>query len=126
MLVLSLFACEKEKVFKLNNEFSIKKGETVTLKDGKSVINLKLIAINDSRCPKDVVCVRAGEAIVKFDIDINNKKYTNNELCIQCDSQFPIPSNITIDNYNISLMAVNPYPESSNSMVEKSAIMVIK
>lgn len=125
MLVLSLFACKKESVLKLNNEFSLKKGETVTLKDGKSYINLKLLEINDSRCPKDVVCVRAGEAIVKFDMEINNKKYTN-ELCIQCDSQIPITLNITIDNYNISLMAVNPYPESSKSRVEKSAIMVIK
>ncbi len=126
MLVLSLFACKKESVLKLNNEFSLKKGETVSLKDGKSYINLKLLEINDSRCPKDVVCVRAGEAIVKFDMEINNKKYTNKELCIQCDSQLPITSNITIDNYNISLTAVNPYPESSNNRVEKSAIMVIK
>jgi hypothetical protein len=125
-LVLSLFACTKEEVFMLNNEFSFKKGESVTINNGKSSIILKMLEINDSRCPTDVVCVRAGEAKVKVDININGQLYSGVELCIQCDELLKIPSVIKIDNYKISLISVNPIPKSTNISAEKSVVMIVE
>ena len=46
------------------SEFNLQPGEAVTLADDSQLRYLRLVA--DSRCPPDVQCVWAGDAIVAF------------------------------------------------------------
>ena len=57
----------------LDQTFTISKNQTAILVDKKS-IELKLINVSDSRCPKDVACVWAGE--LSYTILIDGEEYT--------------------------------------------------
>jgi hypothetical protein len=47
-------------------------------------------------------------------------------LCLQCDNTMPIPKDITIEKYNISLLEVTPYPKTTNKNATQIAKMVVK
>ena len=52
-------------------------GETLQIND----IEIKFVQVlSDSRCPKNVTCVRAGEAVVLVDVFKNGKKIEQKEL----------------------------------------------
>jgi hypothetical protein len=52
-----------------NSDFTMSSGEQVSLPDAST---LRYIGIaNDSRCPPDVTCIRAGDADVLFDHAVN-------------------------------------------------------
>ncbi len=131
LLFSPLMACNKNAPNPklLKQEFNIKKNQIVKIKDGSIVISLKLIEINDSRCPSDVTCVRAGEAIVKFEIEFSGFPKKTLQLCRDCVSNLGIGTSIPVtngkQNYIIGIIAVNPYPKSTNQNVEKMVSMVV-
>jgi hypothetical protein len=131
-LALSFFGCNKAAIgpLTLKQEFNIKKNETIKVKDGINEISLKITEINDSRCPADVVCIRAGEAIVKFDLEFTGFPLKAIQLCRDCDANLPIPNSIAVTNgkekYIIGLISVNPYPKSANIKDEKVLRMVVE
>lgn len=51
----------------LNEEFEVAPGETVHIEDTTQGIRFVGV-ISDSRCPTDVVCIQAGDAIVRIQI----------------------------------------------------------
>lgn len=81
-----------------DNPFTIEKGQTVNLKDYN--MKIKLLKINDSRCPKDMQCIWAGEITYEFVIKYKGKSYkrtlsTNNP-------------NVSInDKYSLEIVAYN-------------------
>ncbi len=56
--------------------------DVITISDKTNVrfnkydLTIRLNKIVDSRCPKDVNCIRAGEITYYLDIKYNNKKYS--------------------------------------------------
>ncbi|GJM36254.1 MAG: hypothetical protein DHS20C18_52550 [Saprospiraceae bacterium] len=91
-------------------------GETIMLKVGEmSKCNCKTIAVQftgvteDSRCPKNTNCVWAGE--VKTKMDINGQMY---EMKLGGDSKEP--ASVEVDNFNVQLMEVSPYPEGGKKI----------
>ncbi len=115
-----IYSCDKEKVpvddkektpvkFELGIEKSFKINGKYQSDDYS--LKFKLTEINDSRCPTDVVCVWAGKADVKIEVEspvagsivlstINNN-YNN--------------SIDTIGNYSFELIDVLPYPISTQN-----------
>ena len=70
LLPLSLTACAStatgsEAAIADGTDFDMQVGQTVTLADSSRLRYLRVV--NDSRCPPDVQCVWAGDAIVAFE-----------------------------------------------------------
>lgn len=112
IFIITLFvlvSCEKLKdVGRLNigQEINFKIGETIY--SSNNSMSLKVIEVNDSRCPSDVTCVWEGEAKVKFNFENNN----SNEFILST----LFPKSDTIDNYIIRLIDVTPYPISTKEI----------
>lgn len=101
---IMLFSCSKEdepnpiqieKSFQIGDQYS---SENNSLK-------FKVTAIQESRCPSDVVCVWEGEAIVKVDVE---SPFTGTLELSTYDNQVD-----TLNNYSFELMEVSPYPIST-------------
>jgi len=118
---LCFAACEKG----ILNGPLLSYGEKVELQKSQSILfgtdtnnGLKLTVntINDSRCPKDVNCIRAGEAAVKITIyDIKENSATFNLYYGEKSHFKPDTVNFSIDKkiYKVILFDVNPYPQTS-------------
>jgi hypothetical protein len=48
---------------RLGEPFTLRVGESVAVEDAGVTVSFEKVA-RDSRCPKDVTCIRAGEAVV--------------------------------------------------------------
>lgn len=128
-----LIGCKKEDTATpvssgtLKNRIEMKPNESIQIKDGSVVILVKLVQVNDSRCPVNANCVRAGEAKVKLDVNVNGVANQGLELCLACDATMNIPTNKTIGNkYKITLVAVSPYPEIPKGTAEPKIILVVE
>src|SRR6267142_1883225 len=63
------------KVAQLDREFKLKVGEQVALK--RTHLRIKFVTVeNDSRCPKDVTCVWAGNAAVRIQLSVGRRSKT--------------------------------------------------
>lgn len=91
-------------------EFSIKIGTSLTIPNEK--IQVKFIKVlEDSRCPKGVQCVWAGNAKVSIEIEEGNKT-----KAIELNSTVE-PTEMSYAGYNFKFLQLAPYPthpESSN------------
>lgn len=114
---------------KLGETFQLKANELVNLSDNSSLITVKLINIQDSRCPKNVQCIRAGEAIVVLDLQIGTEKFKDLKVCIGCEKEIGITESTEIKakikTYILKLNSVNPYPQSTG-LSSPTATLVIK
>lgn len=128
-----LIGCKKEDTATpvssatLKNRIEMKPNESIQIKDGSVVILVKLVQVNDSRCPVNANCVRGGEAKVKLDVNVNGVADKGLELCLACDATMNIPTNKTIGNkYKITLVEVSPYPEIPKGTAEPKIILVVE
>jgi len=71
--------------------------------------------LQDSRCPKDVTCIWAGEVVVLVDVFEHGKKTEQKKLTLSPTSrlQSKIGNLFSSDNLSISGLNVFPYPKSS-------------
>ncbi len=114
---LLLSTCEKETVpnaFHFNEEFEFQLDEEYQSFDNR--MKLTIEDVQDSRCPLQAMCVWQGEARVKIMVDI----LTKYELEL---STFDNHAD-TIQNYEIRLVNVIPYPEISNQ-IQRSDYRVV-
>ena len=89
--------------------FDLKAGAVSTLPDGT---RLRFERVqSDSRCPMDVMCVWAGDAIVAVTVNPAKGATESRELHTQ-----PTGSQISYANYTITLTALAPYPRSSQQI----------
>ena len=70
LAVLALLSgCATADAVIVDSDFTMSSGEQISLPDAST---LRYIGIaNDSRCPPDVMCIRAGDADVLFDHAVN-------------------------------------------------------
>jgi hypothetical protein len=89
--------------------FDLKAGAVSTLPDGA---RLRFERVqSDSRCPMDVMCVWAGDAIVAVTVNPAKGTTESRELHTQ-----PTGSQISYANYLITLTALAPYPRSNQEI----------
>lgn len=116
------------------NKVQLQIGESRSL--SSSNISIKFIdVLNDDRCPSGVECFHSGFASVKF--ELNNKGNTipfelnlrggNKDVYMpqETKSAKTGSGNVTsVDNYSFYLAMLSPYPEASQSTVDKSKYAV--
>lgn len=86
------------------NTIELKVGDCTTSFDNSYICFDSVL--NDSRCPIGATCIWEGNAVIKVDFTKNGKKHGINLNTIPS-----FQTDTTIDNLNISLMELNPYPD---------------
>ncbi len=82
-------------------------------------VELKFVEVlQDSRCPKNVTCVWAGEVVVLVDVFKNGNKTTQKKLTLSPTSHLQnlLGNILSTESLTISGFNVLPYPESGNSI----------
>ena len=126
LVAIILAACETSAIVEASGNISVEetKSETFTY-DGKTM-EIKVNEIQDSRCPENANCVRAGEAIVRFDFEIGGDKTKGLELCLNCESPFEIKQKLENKGYTLTLEAVNPYPNTNTTGGTRTAVFSLQ
>ena len=94
----------------LGEEFTIKVGQQVTIKDTK--LKLSFVAVpEDSRCPSSVVCAWAGNAKLNLEIQKARKKVSPFSLNTLLE-----PKGVKYKGYQIRLIKLSPYPVTAGSI----------
>ncbi|MEM6964422.1 MAG: hypothetical protein AAF573_06630 [Bacteroidota bacterium] len=131
LFVLLLSGCPK-----VTNEPGYNLGETIMLKPNQPVkirsenIYLLLTEVKDSRCPKEVNCVRAGEAKVAVDFGVGDAvsalELEAKGLCFKEDGS--CGESTDAQGYKVQLYNVYPYPVESTTKEENytAKVMVTK
>jgi len=95
--------------FMLGQAFDLALGKTVQLKDSDFTLELEEIT-QDSRCPKGVSCIRAGEVI-----------FTLNGQTVKKQAKKEVE--IMIAEYKLRVLSVSPYPQSGVQMDRTSYVV---
>lgn len=77
--------------------------------------------LTDSRCPKNVMCVRAGEAKVLVSVYEDGKFVTKKELIIDASNYISEENNSAFVSSLVSIYAVGlyPYPTTENPIPQQ-------
>ncbi len=106
----------------LGSRFTIRFGETVAIENTVATITLAQV-VQDSRCPTDVTCIRAGDVTLRF-ATANTSGATMIELTIG-DRGDPAAS---FDGLTVTLLEVAPIPRSTGTIdpLSYSATLIIE
>ena len=87
-------------------------------------IELQLISVVDSRCPKNVSCIRAGEAKVVVEVFKNGKFLKQQTLTFHPSSINKNTTTLyTSNNLNIYGLKLFPYPQGLGKINEKDYVL---
>jgi hypothetical protein len=89
-----------------NQKFDLKFHDTAFFQTEALAIRFSSV-IQDSRCPKGVQCITAGNATIELMVRKSNQK----ETAIQLNTDSG-PNEVVYDTYKIRLVELNPYPVS--------------
>jgi len=105
----------------LGREFNIKNGHEVVVRDAKLRITFESVA-DDSRCPKGVTCVWAGNAQVQILVAFKNRK----PLAVPLNTSLE-PKEIAYRGFKIKLVGLTPYPKVNEAIDPKDyeATMIV-
>jgi len=106
----------------LGKEVSLKIDQTLKIESENLEIKF-LRVISDYRCPKEVVCVWAGQVIVMVNVWKAGENLGEFELI---DTNGGGLSPTQVDNYEIFLLKVKPYPEINKTINTKDYRITIK
>lgn len=96
----------------LDREFGVREGEQVVVDDGRLTVGFQDVT-EDSRCPVDVQCVRAGEAVVVLRLSEEGREAALVTLRTTEDKQTG-----TYGAYTVVLRNLDPKPRSAGSPPE--------
>ncbi|MCF8261807.1 MAG: hypothetical protein K9J12_13595 [Melioribacteraceae bacterium] len=91
--------------FELDEEFKIKYGEKVRINGAPFEIEFIDVA-EDSRCPRNLVCVWAGNAEIVLAV-ADERRSLNTTLD---------PKSFDLYGYKVDLIRIEPYPEDENEI----------
>lgn len=117
---------------RLGQEFTLGFQETVVVEPESvelsqtepSQFEFKLVDIEDSRCPQDVQCVWAGQAIARIEVHHNRENLGSVELTDR--SGQPDLATQTIDGYSLQLTRVTPYPSTNNALEDSDYAVTLR
>jgi hypothetical protein len=101
-------------------EFDIAVGQTVEVQGTPMTIRFSGVA-EDSRCPVDVQCVWAGNAIVRLTISTSGGTATDASLNTTLD-----PKSTTASGYTIRLAALKPVPRSGTTIPASAYVATLE
>ena len=110
-----------------NQTSTLAPGESTAVRDGNRELQVRFTGVtNDSRCPSDVVCIAAGEAILTFSVTttINSEVGNGATARLSMSSTMQLstaPSRASQrvdDNYTVALESLLPYPFASQKPLD--------
>ena len=102
-------------VVRLGREFKLNAGRQVTVKGTK--LRIRFIAVeNDSRCPRDVTCVWAGNAAVQLQLGTGRGSKT---VTLNTSKSASFVSEIEYHGYKVKLVDLSPYPRSDRKIAPR-------
>ena len=112
LIVLLMIGCagptQPDRVPK-DKPFDLRIGESALTTDD---VRIKFDTVrSDSRCPSDVNCVRAGEAVIALTLSKEGEIPVGREL-----DTTPARSSTTFLNFTITLSQLQPYPRSDRQI----------
>ena len=128
LLSLLSTSCDKDPI-QFDSPFELGINESINLPGNGTIITLK--SINDSRCPANAYCIRAGNALVKLRMTDNSGEEVFGELCIGfCDTKMQEEDSIVIrlnkTSYTVILKSVSPYPGTESTPDKKASLLIRK
>jgi hypothetical protein len=97
-------------------DVTLRSGETVMLDDGSLLVTLMRVT-EDSRCPKDVMCVWSGRASVALHVvvdGVDRGEVTATLYPGRQDQRSP-DRDAVVDRYVLALIDLQPYPDRSHA-----------
>ena len=88
----------------LGQEFTLRVGEQVLIKE--TGLKISFSQVEDSRCPKGVTCIWAGNGKVVVQVNEGKAKPIDVELNTMVE-----PKQNRFQQYSIKLVSLNPYPQ---------------
>jgi len=121
LMMGSLFAQENDSIINFSAEMDL--GEVFSF-ENKSIQFKKVIT--DSRCPKDVTCIWAGEAKVLIAVMENGREVEEKiiTLAVKKDFQLSFLNSEVI--YSINALNLYPYPTSTHKIKESEYCLIIQ
>lgn len=88
---------------------------------GNKSIKFKEVVV-DSRCPKDVTCIWAGEAKVLIEVSQNGKLLEERIIAVNSSN---IPLNFSAEDilYTLNSIELLPYPTTKNNIPDKNYLL---
>jgi len=105
----------------LNHELTLKTGDIRNFKQDN--LSIKVLNINDSRCPIGVVCVWQGEATVTLSVSEVISFDEANGMVVLSTFHHPVD---TMSNFVFRLVDVLPYPVYGVEVPDKDKKVVLK
>jgi hypothetical protein len=108
-------------------DFSLAAGQTVTLTDAD--LSITFISVSsDERCPTEIECAVSGAVTVHLSIRDQDGTVSEEVLQTFTDSSGLAPtmdfegirSHVTVDDYEIKVTRVLPYPQNPSSSIQPS------
>jgi hypothetical protein len=87
-------------------------GETAAVTPGS--VRVQFVGVNDSRCPSDVVCVQAGDAMIILGFSGAAAERTDTLYLVRQ------PRAVTYGGYRFEAVDVQPYPRSAGQTPAKT------
>lgn len=114
LCLIALIACGAQakvrgrKTVRLNQNFVLRVGQEATVAEQK--LNVKFVSVpEDSRCPKGVNCIWAGNVRVMLHVSKAKSKPSKVELSLN-PRDFPDGEAANYGDYKLKLVKVDPYP----------------
>ena len=98
--------------YDLNEEFIIQVKTSVVIDDENLLIRFD--EVNDSRCPRDAMCIIPGEAKIKLYFALNETASASDEIIIPAytsKEDTTRHNSILFKNYRITFTQLDPYPD---------------
>jgi hypothetical protein len=92
-------------------------GETANVTPGS--VAVKLTGINDSRCPSDVVCIQAGDAMIVLALSGSGADRIDTLYLVKP------PKSVNYGGYRFEAVDVQPYPRSSGQQSSKTLTLKV-
>ncbi|HSS22109.1 MAG TPA: hypothetical protein VLL54_18715 [Pyrinomonadaceae bacterium] len=102
--------------------FDLKQGQTVSVKGTK--LEIKVLEIQDSRCPRNVTCVWAGNGAVKLSVSLHGRN--RQVLTLNTMNAQKFLSEQNYGGYKLALQTLNPYPGDGQSGDKVATLIVTK
>ena len=114
MFLLSLATCGRGPTeVALNEEFELRLGQSVRVAGRSTVLTFERVR-EDSRCPVDVTCVWAGNAVVVLRVG-GQQPTTAMELNTTLE-----PKHAPLDGMELELRSLEPSPRSGETLSDRS------
>ena len=109
-LFLVLFSCKKNPELRTSSSVSWKNCTLVEIKTDHVNVCLDSL-IEDSRCPRGVVCTWEGTAVAKFSVTVNDHE----QPVTLSTLKLRFPSDTILMGYKIEFLDLLPYPDINKS-----------